>query len=692
MMKVTEIKESENRKTQQIVELGTLLENMKTEGDGKLVSTMRYYLQFTDENARNLQTRKVPKVIFAASFKKVDGIQVMMTYNGIVLLEINGLVGMDEARAVRQKVSEFPQTMAAFIGSGGKSVKMLVAFTRPDGSLPQTREEAEAFQGVAYAWSVNFYRSLIPYSITLHRPSLEYGCRMSYDPELYFNPDAIPVECEQPTEMELERNLRDADATEMNSLIKLMPGQARHTALSGLFETSFSATLEEVGSVTKEEKLKPFLVTLAGYCFKSGIPEEDVVRGVFLYFSLKPREMEVRQTIHNVYLVGSNFGGNPCISHEQILAMQTSEFMKRRYEFRYNVQTTEVEYRERNSLFFDFVSMTERVLNSIAINALEEGLQLWDRDVKRYIYSNRVPVFSPIDHYLSHLSHWDGKDRIRLLAEAVPCENNQWADFFHRWFLCMVAHWRGMDKNHANSTSPLLIGPQGYNKSTFCLSILPPQLRAYYTDSIDFGRKSDAELYLNRFALINMDEFDQISVNHQAFLKHILQKSVVNIRKPHQTAVQALRRYASFIATSNHSDLLTDTSGSRRFICIQMTGAVKINSTINYEQLYAQALQEIQGGERYWFNSEEEAEVNKNNQAFQQLPPAEQLFHQYFRAAEEGEECEKLLAVEILGRLQKKSGFKLSSTKIIHFGRILRQLSILTKKDRNGVHYLVVER
>ena len=49
-------------------------------------------------------------------------------------------------------------------------------------------------------------------------------------------------------------------------------------------------------------------------------------------------------------------------------------------------------------------------------------------------------------------------------------------------------------------------------------------MRAYYTDSIDFSRKTDAELYLNRFALINIDEFDQISATQQGYLKHILQK------------------------------------------------------------------------------------------------------------------------------------------------------------------------
>lgn len=95
------------------------------------------------------------------------------------------------------------------------------------------------------------------------------------------------------------------------------------------------------------------------------------------------------------------------------------------------------------------------------------------------------------------------KTTSRDLAERVPCDNPHWGQLFRRWFLSTVAHWRGVDKNHANSTSPILIGPQAYRKSTFCRLILPPCLQAYYTDSIDFSRKRDAELYLNRFLLIN---------------------------------------------------------------------------------------------------------------------------------------------------------------------------------------------
>lgn len=237
----------------------------------------------------------------------------------------------------------------------------------------------------------------------------------------------------------------------------------------------------------------------------------------------------------------------------------------------------------------------------------------------------------------------------------------------------------------------MLVGAQGTRKSTFCRDLIPPGLRGYYTDSIDFGRKRDAEMYLNRFALINIDEFDQITLTQQGFLKHILQKPVVNLRKPYGNSIQELQRYASFIATSNHSDLLSDPSGSRRFICINITGRIRNDAAINYLQLYAQVAQELREGECFYFSPEEEAVLMENNQEFELQTPVGHLFQQYFRSADEGEKCETLLAVDILGRIQKKSGFKLSATKIVHLGRILRKLGVPCKKMRNGNFYCVVE-
>ena len=262
---------------------------------------------------------------------------------------------------------------------------------------------------------------------------------------------------------------------------------------------------------------------------------------------------------------------------------------------------------------------------------------------------------------------------------------------FYRWFLSMVAHWRGVDRQHGNSTSPLLVGSQGYRKSTFCRIILPPELRFGYTDSIDFKSKQEAERYLGRFFLINIDEFDQINVSQQGFLKHLLQKPVANLRKPYGNTIREMRRYASFIGTSNQKDLLTDPSGSRRFICIEVTAPIQTNVTINYKQLYDQAMEAIYKGERYWLNDEDENILKQTNREFEQASPLEQLFHCYLNPVEEEMEGEWLTAMQILSYLQTKTRDKLAISKVGQFGRALQKLNIPCRKSRKGTLYHLVK-
>lgn len=668
-MKITLFKRNGAEMAQRLVNLDALINRMKCD--------------------RKNTNKCVGRINFAVAIRKGGDGQMLSVYNGLVLLQVPNLLGEGETDCVMEMARKFPQTRVAFVGKDGVSVNIVVAFTLPDGSLPQIAENVQLFHAHAYRWAMKLYQPQIPYSIELKKPSLQQCCAFAYDSSIYYAPESQPLLQKQPTQMLEGHFCGEMMMNQPISTKAILPGYSPLQTHSIFFETALNEILTNYDSEC--EDVKPLLVALATSCFKAGIPQEDVVRGAMLHFGLVKREVEVRQTIDNVYRRSKGFGTKPTINSEQLLAITTDEFMNRRYEFRYNTQTTEVEYRQKNSFMFEFKPVDNRVMNSIALNAQMEGIQLWDRDVTRYLYSDRVPSFSPIDSFLSELPAWDRVDRITALASAVPCTNTYWHNLFHRWFLCMVAHWRGIDSKHANSTSPLLVGMQGYGKSTFCLNILPPALRAYYTDSIDFCRKRDAEIALNRFGLISIDEFDQISESQQGYLKHILQKPVVNIRKPNKSVVQELRRYASFIATSNHEDLLTDPSGSRRFICIQVTGKIADISNSNYNQLYAQALYEVQHGERYWFDADEEALLMEKNKEFELLPPAEQLFMQYYHAPMKGEKTQKLLAAEIFTQLQKKSGMKLTATKIVHFGRILKKLNIPSKKANNGTYYFVVE-
>lgn len=695
-MKLTQLRVKDKTTALTTIEIDAWVAKMKIEIKTQPVSAFRETLRYFLPDNRCQEADKLPKILPAAEFRRTADGKQMKSYNGIVELTVGPLSGRSEIELVKQIAWQQPQTHCAFTGSSGRTVKIWVRFTRPDNSLPQKIEEAELFHAHAYRLAVKCYQPQLPFDICPKEPTLEQFSRLSFDPEIMYRPDSVPFYLSQPAAMPSEMSYQEAKYSEKSPLTRAVPGYDSERAAYMLFEAALRKTREEIyeaedkGALPIEGDLQALVTQLAANCFRSGIPEEETVKRSIYHYYLRQEETLIRQVVRNVYEECKGFNEQSSLKKEQLLALQTDEFMKRRYEFRLNTLVNEVEYRERNSYRFHFIPLDKRVLNSVALDAQAEGIPLWDRDISRYIYSNRVPVFDPLEDFLYHLPLWDGKDRIRGMAQTVPCHNPYWVDLFHRWFLNMVAHWRGTDKKYANNVSPLLVGNQGTRKSTFCRSIVPPVLRAYYTDSIDFSRKRDAELSLNRFALINIDEFDQISDTQQGFLKHILQKPVVNMRKPHAAAVLEMRRYASFIGTSNQKDLLTDPSGSRRFICIEVTDTIDTSHAIDYEQLYAQAMYELDHGERYWFDQSEERVMTESNREFEQQSIEEQLFYRYFRPANVDEEGEWLSPAEILEDIKKNSAISLSNKRVSVFGRVLRKHNVASKRARRGTVYHVV--
>ena len=696
-MKITLIRQDNGsgKETLSVCEAGTLFDKMKTETKAGHITALRGIIPLLEgTHARYEHIDKLPYIYSAVEYTRTkEGERKMKQYNGLVQLEVSRLASGSEVEFVKRQAALLPQTFATFGGSSGRSVKIWVRFALPDdGGLPTKEAEAELFHVHAYWLAVKCYQPMLPFDIDLKEPVLAQRCRMTLDESPYYNPDAVPFCLEQPLTMPGEETFRQRKLGEKNPLLRLQPGYESAQTFTKIYEAALNRALQEMEDWKRGDDLQPLLVRLAEHCFKAGLPEEEAIRQTMIHYYREEEEQVIRSILHNLYQECKGFGKKSSISKEQETAFLLEEFMKRRYEFRYNTVQDDLEYRQRDSVHFCFKPVDKRVRNSIAINALKEGISAWDRDVDRFLNSECVPLYNPVEEYLYETGRWDGKDRIRALAGLVPCDNPHWQELFYRWFLSMVAHWRGVDRQHGNNTSPLLVGSQGYRKSTFCRIILPPELRFGYTDSIDFKSKQEAERYLGRFFLINIDEFDQVSARHQGFLKHLLQKPVVNVRKPHATQVESVKRYASFIATSNHTDLLGDPSGSRRFICIEVKGMIDNAQPIDYLQLYAQAVAALNNNERYWLTHEEEVSQMQANEAFQQRPLFEDLFFQYYRPASHKEEGLKISAGEIYLSLQKKSGVKLPMSNVSVFGRFLKKIGLKTQLASRGRLYLVVEK
>lgn len=686
-MKVTLLKGNLN--SHKLVELPILADLLKDETRQGSIMSLREIIPYCSSGGHPLDAEKIPVVIFSSGYKNGE----WMHYTGLILIEFDGLANLAEACTIRNQIVLYNQPMLAFIGSGGQSVKVVVRYTLPDGSYPQDKEAAACFHAHAYRRAALHYQAQLQKKVTRKEPTLDRGCRLSFDPDCFYNPDSLPVKMEQPGGMpKAEPEYTEQISRSDSPLSRILPGTEQRKKIEMLFETCVDKVFREKGLLWEEEDPKNFLVAVAEYCFDSGVPEEDTVKWLHFRSRIYNEETVVRQTVHNVYQARKSFGQKPCISAGMNLLARMEEFLKRRYEFRKNEIRDEVEYKERHSFCFHFRPVTPEVLNGICLNALEEGLDIWDKDVRRYIYSPRVPNYNPLDTYLFRLPVWDRKDRIRKLAGTVPTNDPEWTNRFYCWFLSMVAHWRKQDRLYANSLVPILVGGQGVSKSVFFRLLLPPVLQEYHAESINLENKSEAELLMARNVLITIDEFDRLSKKYQADLKHLIQKPEVKVRSPYQKTFRQMKRLASFSATANPMDLLTDPTGSRRYLCVEVTGPIDVSKPVEYEQLYAQAVAAIQSGERYWLNSEEEQELNQSNAGFQQLPLEIQYLFTYFRLPESDETGERYTAVELLDYISEHSKKKISNTSLIVFGRMLNASGIRKVHTKQANYYYLVKK
>ena len=389
------------------------------------------------------------------------------------------------------------------------------------------------------------------------------------------------------------------------------------------------------------------------------------------------------------------------------LMQEVTAFLTSRYRFRFNVLTEETEVANIANNIPDthlrYTKVDERWMNTLSMEAIETGIDCWDRDIQRFVRSRRISEYHPFTAYFEQLPEWDGTDRVSALARRVS-DNPVWVNGFHRWMLGLSAQWmqfrsdanntnRANSINRANSVAPLLVSSrQGLGKSTFCRLLMPDALKAYYTESYDLSSPASAEAKLAAYGLINLDEFDKLSASKMPLLKNLMQASALNIRKAYKRSASALPRIASFIGTSNREDLLVDRTGSRRFLCVSLEHAIDCVTPVEHEQLYAQLKAELLSGERSWFNKEEEQAIQQHNALFYKHIPEEEVFRLCFRFATKEDNPQEVLtlsATQLFERMKSAHPSVMRGMTAYSLSRILPRLGERVHTAKGNVYRVV---
>ena len=310
------------------------------------------------------------------------------------------------------------------------------------------------------------------------------------------------------------------------------------------------------------------------------------------------------------------------------------------------------------------------------------------------INSEATVAYDPIKEYLKHLPQWDGRNHVAELFNRIPGLTSEQLSWCCTWLRSAVAHWMGIDMLHGNEAVPVLIGAQGCGKTTFATRLLPVELRAYFLDHINFGNKFDTDMALTHNLLVNIDEFANMGPSQQGKLKQTLSKVKVNGRPIFGRSQDDRRRYASFLATTNDEHPLCDTTGSRRYICLQIPKGKLIDNTeaINYEQLYAQLLYEINEKQTpYWFTNDEVIRIQQANLPFFKQDDLEDMIKGCFRIPNDEEEGKWMLCKQVYEKLQERYPYFVGDQSIkIKIGNTLKFMGCSSQHTRQGQMYQLI--
>ena len=581
---------------------------------------------------------QLPRVCFSAEMINRNGERQMVKYNGLVVVEINGLGTYEEAVRLREQAKRLPHTLMTFLGASGKSVKIVcrgeLLKTESQGHhLPSDEAEIRQFHLNLYRMARMSYSSQLQTDIESLPQPIDRTVYLSADPEMGFNPDAEPFYADAQAEQEAEEQVPISWESD-----RLMPGRTieRSYRLNWLF--IIENVLGHYFELPDEQRQETLLMQVASCCLAEGIPMSAAVQMTMEHPILNTDRLLLEKTFSAVYSVALQADYRKkhkiqplkSVPEDTLLMMKTEIFLNANFDMRKNVMTGVAQYRMKHSDDPEFHDLDQEVRNDMTIRAKELGLKSWDKDIERFIESSRIEKYDPVNTWLKSLPKWDGRDRIAELAARVPTNQPHWEEYLRTWLLGMVANWQDEKALTGNALVPLLIGRQGCGKTRFCGILLPDELRPYYNKEINFKNETSLNLGLTSFALINLDEFDKVTTRQQVVLKFLLSTADVKFRPPYGKTMKQYRRYASFIGTTNEMKPLTDPTGSRRFVCVEVTGDIDYTDNLNHRQLFAQLKQMLKEGARPYLQDDEISRLIQENERFQRLSSLSEMISNTF--------------------------------------------------------------
>lgn len=670
------------------------LSDIEATGDAQQLEQWK----LTKSNLKNAQPAFIPSVLLEGgrTYAHVKG------FTGFIMVDIDG-IPPERFAAILTLVKEDIHSFLVYITISGCGIRVI---SHVEGGV------TKANYRMVWEWVNDHYARLCGVEIDGQCKNATRMSVLCHDPEALLRPEASSFH---------------------TSGMKPREKPKRGTAVTVTAERAYKiirAQLEEEGIAYAPGSYNDYVSRCFYHTNRYGVPQADAEAWALRTFPDYPRE-RLLPIVKSCYSLTMEF--NTVLlprsvrkkekendsSHKKATVEEMEEFINGYMKFRMNMLTHQIETQLIADAYTDrpeasachWQRLTDHIENSLWCAMQHHGMAVNLNELHTLLGSDFVKEYHPLKEYLDGLPPWDGEtDYIGRLAAMVHVKESphsplqqdksrerndlsetpvRFADILKRWMVSMIA--AALNETVVNQVILTLIGRQGSYKTSFMQHILPPVLSEYYTTKSNSSRMTKDDLFtMTENLVINLEEIDTMPPSELNQLKAMVTQRYVDERRAYGRNKVHLPHVASFVATGNNLQFLTDDTGNRRWLPFEVEDIDSPwEADIPYEGIYSQTYALYQDiNFRYWFTDKEIQQLRGHVQQFEVPRPEYELLLTYYRKPVGLERGVYTTSSQIIGRFGNTS-LRLSLQKV---GRAMRELGFRQVKASNANYWVVVER
>ena len=677
------------------IELASFLEGVQT---GKWQDIVFDVRNAPTKEIKDLKKKTAPLVTVSGSFsaRKDDALR---KHSNFIAIDIDNL---DDAAETKRRIGQDQYLYACFLSIGGNGLCIIV---KMDGT-----RHLDAFNGIA-AYLYNEYQLIVDQS----GKNVSRARFVSYDPFMLLNTKSATFKKYLPKKKEPKHPKVMVIKTDFDAMIKQMDEKAINLC------EDYSDWVRICYALVQEfqEQGRDYFHTLSSHSSKYNSLDCDSQFDACLKNHSETKSK--KSTISSIYYHAKQNGIDIYSEHTKAIARFTTSqkaaglsadsivkslevsgyspeeskeiveqivskdikfksesvsediasFVKT-YDLKKNVITRKIE--------LDGKAIDDSDLNSIFLDSKAVFKESTKDLITSIIFSNRVPSYNPLhdffeeELYQTNEDHWPN---LTMLIESVITDTPNANTWITRWLLSVVASAYG---NHSALVLVFCGAQQGTGKTHWFRYLLPKPIRYLYAESkMDAGK--DDEILMCGKLIINDDEYGGKSKKEDKRLKELTSKEFINVREPYGRVSVDLRRLAVFCGTSNDTQILSDATGNRRIIGINILGInQELYNKCDKVGLWRELFAMYQMGAEFRILGDEILELNEATEMFKLSTPEDDLINKKLQPGSATSYGEWMSLTEIQQFLMMDTKFNYLNTNRI--GQILTKLGFV--KERRG--------